>query len=45
MYGVYVRINYKDLRGCLEKEWFLEWFKEEVDYGVEMYFKDFMKVV
>jgi hypothetical protein len=44
MFGVHAKINYKDLRGRLEKEWSLEWYKDEADYG-RIYFKDFVKII
>lgn len=44
MYGVHAKINYKDLRGRLEKEWSLEWYKDEADYG-RIQFKDFVKII
>ena len=44
-YGVHVKVNYKELKEHLEKEWSLEWFKREADYGSGLYFKDMIKIV
>ena len=44
-YGVHVKVNYKELKEHLEKEWSLEWFKSEADYGSGLYFKDMIKIV
>jgi len=44
-YGVHVKVNYKELKEHLEKEWSLEWFKKEADYGSGLYFKDMIKIV
>jgi hypothetical protein len=44
MYGMRTKINYKDLKTQLEKEWTLEWFKNETDYGSGLYFKNMMKI-
>ena len=43
-FGIHAKINYKDIRGRLEKEWSIEWFKDETDYG-KIYFKDFIKII
>lgn len=43
-FGIHAKINYKDIRGRLEKEWSIEWFKDEADYG-KIYFKDFVKIL
>jgi hypothetical protein len=44
-YGVHVKVNYKELKEHLEKEWSLEWFKKEADYGSGLYFKDMLKII
>lgn len=44
MYGVHAKVSYKDLRNRLEKEWSIEWYKDEVDYG-KIQFKDFVKII
>lgn len=43
-FGIHAKINYKDIRGRLEKEWSIEWYKDETDYG-KIYFKDFIKII
>jgi len=44
MYGVRTKMSYKELRAHLEKDWTLEWYKDNLDYGTGMYLKNMMKV-
>lgn len=45
LYGMHARVSYKDLKGRLEKEWTLEWYKDQADYGAAMFYKDYTKLV
>ena len=44
MYGVRTKMSYKELKAHLEKDWTLEWYKDNSDYGTGMYLKNMMKV-
>jgi hypothetical protein len=44
MYGAHTKINYKELKSNLEKEWTLAWFRDEGDYGAGLYFQNMMKI-
>lgn len=44
-YGIHARIDYKDLRNHLNKDWTLEWYKDLADYGTAMFYKDYTQVV
>ena len=44
IYGIRTKISYKELRDRLEKEWTLEWYKDNSDYGSGMYLKNMMKI-
>ena len=45
LYGTHARVSYKDLKGRLEKEWTLEWYRDQADYGAAMFYKDYAKIV
>ena len=45
MYGVRTKVSYKELKERLEKEWTLEWYKDNSDYSTGMYLKNMMKIV
>ena len=44
MYGVRTKVSYKELKERLEKEWTLEWYKDNSDYSTGMYLKNMMKI-
>ena len=44
MYGVRTKVSYKELKEHLEKEWSLEWYKDNSDYDSGLYLKNMMKI-
>jgi len=38
------KVSYKDLKAHLEKEWSLEWYKSQSDFGTGIYLKNIMKI-
>ena len=44
MYGIRTKVSYKELREYLEKEWSLEWYKDNSDYDSALYLKNMMKI-
>jgi hypothetical protein len=45
LYGLHFNMNYKDLRTTLEREWSLDWYKDNLDFGAGVLYKEYAKVV
>ena len=40
VYNIHARLDYTQIKKDLEKEWTLEWYKDNLDYGVGMLYTD-----